>query len=157
MLLKVSEACMSKENNNSLGCDLAQSKVRTRMFLTYATSSFYHLALCVCVFSVYYIFNTRLFFVCLSELLRVFRANTCTEPVYTLQQVVVLPVHRCTSASESHFNFPVHRLAPTTEAQCCPVSRHAPERLQLPASDWTRQAWLFTYFKSVLPPLSRPV
>ncbi|TDH17039.1 hypothetical protein EPR50_G00004240 [Perca flavescens] len=56
------------------------------------------------------------------ELLRVLSANTCTEPVYDLQQVVVLPVHRCASASESPCHFPVHRYAPATEAQWHPVS-----------------------------------
>lgn len=46
------------------------------------------------------------------ELLRLLSANSCTQPVYTLQQVVVLPVHRCASASESPHHFPVHRHAP---------------------------------------------
>lgn len=116
------------------------------MFLTCATSSLYHTDLGVRVWVISLNTGRVCLRVPLSELLRVFRADACTQPVYSLQQVVVLPVHRCASASESACYSPVLRDAPTAEAQCHPASWPAPERLQLAASDWTRQDNL-TFFR----------
>lgn len=109
----------------------------------------------VCVFVVYSK-QRRFFFVFLSELLTVPRANTCTESVYTLQQVALLPVHRCASAPESSCHYPVHRPAPSSEAWSQPVYWPAPERLQLPATDWTRQD-IYICRNCFLPSLPRPV
>lgn len=103
-------------------------------------------AVCEFVFTVYF----KWFILCLlSELLRVFRADDRTEPVHTLQQVAVLPVHRCAPASEDNYHLPVHRCAPAAEAQSHPVSGPAPERVQLAASHRTRQAVQSTRFRTV--------
>lgn len=109
---------------------------------------------CVCLL---YIKQKRFFFVFLSELLTVPRANTCTESVYSLQQVVVLPVHRCASAPESSCHYSVHRLTPSSEAWCQPVCWPTPERLQLPATNWTRQDIYIFQDIFFLPSLPRPV
>lgn len=80
--------------------------------------------------------------VSLSDLLRVHGADACTQPLYALQQVVVLPVHRCAPASQSLYQLAICRLLPAAEGRCCsaPVSWPALERRQLPASPCSRQA-----------------
>lgn len=141
ILLKVSQTFASKRtDSNSWKCDLAQSKVPNVSDICNLVSlSHWPGHVWGSVLNVYFKYKEGFLCVPLPELLRVLRAHTCTEPVYTLQQVVVLPVHRCASASASPYQFQIHRSAPTTEAQCHPASWPAPERLHLPASNWTRQ------------------
>lgn len=78
-------------------------------------------------------------YVFLPDLLRVHRAHTCTESLHPVQQVVVLPVHRCAPASESPCCSPVRWFIPAADAQFQPVSWSSPEELRSAASCWTRQ------------------
>lgn len=80
-------------------------------------------------------------FVCfasLAELLRVLGAHACTEPVYALQQVAVLPVHRRASAPETVCPVSVLGPAPAAEDRVRPASRPASEKLRFASSERTR-------------------